>query len=268
MSAFALHSAAPATAGVFSDLQPAPDLAAVLRGQGADPARIVAQAADRREVAPRARWARARRVLDTATEAIAIGRRLIAPHVAWAWVPVWRRRAPILAAQLGEGPELRDADTLLVMAVTIGPMLEQTARLLVRKDVAAAAALDSYGSVATQQLGTAACDRWRDWAATEAWTCSLPISPGRAEWPVAIGQPELFALLADAHPRITLNEAGHMDPLKSVSFVLGLSRAACGETHPRRSEPADPCLACLVRARCQWRTKGLHCRLETMGCST
>jgi hypothetical protein len=51
---------------------------------------------------------------------------------------------------------------------------------------------------------------------------SKPLSPGSLEWPVEVGQPEIFALLDPSLAGISLTSGGMMLPKKSMSFIVGL----------------------------------------------
>jgi hypothetical protein len=231
-------------------MAPQPSVADVLRAQGADPDRLAARAGQR----PSGRD-RYRRVVAVAEQAIACGHPLLEPRAVWSVVVDWRWRAPQLAARLGDQPELRQATVLIAVAVTIGTALEHAVECVLPTDVAAGVALDGYGSCACQQLGTAAFRRVQTWAAARALTCSPPVSPGRAEWPVDVAQPELLRLLPADRVAITVNAFGHLHPRKSLSFVVGL--------HARGSTPvreADLCAPCLAQPMCHWRRLGLRCR--------
>jgi hypothetical protein len=235
---------------VLTEVAPQPSVADVLRAQGADPDRLAARAGQH----PSGRD-RYRRVVAVAEQAIARGRPLLEPRAAWSVVADWRWRAPQLAARLGDQPELRQATVLVAVAVTIGTALEHEVERVLSTDVAVGAALDGYGSCACQQLGTAALRRFQTWAAARDLTCSLPVSPGRAEWPVDVAQPELTRLVPADRIAITVNAFGHLHPRKSLSFVVGLH--ALGPTPAR---DVDLCAPCLVQTTCHWRRVGLRCR--------
>ena len=186
----------------------------VLRAQGADPAVL------------RSRRSKA---IGIAEQAIASGLPLLAPVVSYRRLPVKTLRHERLI--LGNdaylsGPlivqHLHAAQEVIALVCTIGLSLESYASECFKEDPALGMALDSLGSIAVDMLGAAACCHFESCAAAEGLKTTVPLSPGLLGWPVAAGQPELFALVDADEIGVQLNENCMMIPHKSTSFVIGL----------------------------------------------
>jgi hypothetical protein len=104
--------------------------------------------------------------------------------------------------------------------------------------------LDALGSAAAEVLAVSACNRLESEATAKGWQASMPLNPGMIGWPVAQGQPELFALLDASQIGVQLTEGSVMKPLKSVSLVMGLG--------PDLSAPGKPCDYCTMSATCRY----------------
>lgn len=225
-----------AEAGVLREL--AFDLSEddVLRGQGADP-----QALRRRRPT----------LGQVAAHALDLGRPLIAPAVAWRRLAVEGLRherlelaggaalhGPLLASHLG------GAHSLVALACTIGPGVEQAAARAGTDDPLLALALDGLGSAAAEALAAAVVRSVEEEAALRGQHVSLPLGPGMIGWPVEQGQPELLALLDAEAAGVRLSAGGMMMPRKSLTFVLGV-----GETELQQGRACD---LCALRETCRY----------------
>lgn len=208
----------------------------ILRGQGADP-RLVR--------------ARSPALVALAEQALADGRPLLQPAVAYRQLPVESLRHERLTLAGGAtltGPlvvqHLGAAQQVVVVLCTIGAALEQRVSELFARDPTSALALDGLGSAAVEALATAACYHFESLAAAEGLQTSLPLNPGLTGWPLEEGQRQIFALLAGQQIGVTLTASSLMLPRKSTSFVLGLGRglASCGK----------PCDYCHLRETCRY----------------
>lgn len=117
---------------------------------------------------------------------------------------------------------LAGAQRLIAVICTIGSELENTVSRLLGEDSLYALALDGLGNAAVEILSQQICAHLGVQTQTEALTASTPLSPGSPEWPVEIGQEEIFALLEPSKAGVTLTSGGMMVPKKSMSFVVGI----------------------------------------------
>ncbi|HEX7620781.1 MAG TPA: hypothetical protein VF359_06230, partial [Anaerolineales bacterium] len=105
-------------------------------------------------------------------------------------------------------------------------------------------AFDGLGNAAVEILGQQVCRRIGERAEAAGLTTSTPLSPGEPEWPVEVGQPQIFALVDPSQVGIKLTSGGMMIPKKSISFVVGIG--------PEMAR-TDLCDLCSLRERCRYR---------------
>jgi hypothetical protein len=122
----------------------------------------------------------------------------------------------IVASQLGR------AIHAAVFACTIGPGMEQWAGQVMR---GGDPALGYIGDAVASAVAEAVADRLHDHIGREmarnGWRVTNRYSPGYCNWSVA-EQHKLFALLPAHFCGITLGESALMQPMKSVSGVVGV----------------------------------------------
>ena len=195
---------------VLTDLALAIDPDEVLRFQGYKKGRDVAGAG-------------VRALFD---EALAEGRRLMAPRAVVRWRRVTRRDPdrlevegePLAIPRIGVlwGP----VEHAAVAVCTIGEALERRVRALWEaRELPLASMLDSVGSGAVESLAEYVNDLLCG-QGLPALRVTNRISPGYADWDVA-GQRALFRLCAAEAIGVTLNEACVMTPGKSISLLAG-----------------------------------------------
>ncbi len=207
----------------------------VLRGQGMDPQVV-------RIGKP---------LLFTAAErAIAEGLSLIRPVALTNEVVVRQHRHERILLAGGAaltGPlvtqYLGGAQCLVAAVCTIGLELEDAVNHLLGEDPLYALALDGLGNAAVESLAQQVCSRIGEQVQGEGLQASSPISPGSPDWPVEIGQPQIFVLLDPSHAGIALSSGGMMIPKKSVSFVVGLG--------PEMSQ-VSMCSVCSLESTCRY----------------
>ncbi|MGH7262470.1 MAG: hypothetical protein ACREH7_00920 [Candidatus Rokuibacteriota bacterium] len=172
-------------------------------------------------------------VAEIHDRALAEGERLMAPRAVYRAIPV-TARAPDLIALAG-GTEFRipeigrlwgTIESVGVGVCTIGDALEGRVReLWESREFPLAAMLDSVGSAAVECLAEYVNDLLCQVAIGERLKVTNRISPGYAGWDVA-DQRFLFSLCPGDPVGVTLNSACYMTPLKSISFLVGIGRAA------------------------------------------
>jgi hypothetical protein len=207
----------------------------ILRGQGADP-QIVR--------------ARKPALLKTAELALINGLGLIHPITLTAEIEVREHRHERILMVNGLAltghlimEQLSGSQRIVAAVCTIGPELETIISSLVNDDPLYALALDGLGNAAVENLAQQVCGYIAEQVEGEGLQASSPLSPGSPEWPVEIGQPQIFALLDPSKAGVTLTSGGMMIPKKSVSFVVGLG--------PEMSQ-ASMCSVCSLKETCRY----------------
>jgi cobalamin-dependent methionine synthase I len=125
---------------------------------------------------------------------------------------------------------------------TIGPELEKLASA--QEDLVLALALDGLGNAAVETIAQQVCQRLGEQAQTAGLEAGTPLSPGEPDWPVEVGQPQVFTLVNAEAAGVRLTEGGMMVPKKSVSFVLGIGQ---------NMDKTDACELCSMNERCRYR---------------
>jgi len=210
-------------------------LEAIMRGEGMD-----LQAVRSRKPA----------LVAAAERALVEGLPLIHPAAILREVGVKEHRHNRILLENGEaltGPLVADhlggAQRLVAVVCTIGPALETEVSRLLNEDPPYALALDGLGNAAVETLSQEICSHIGGQILTSGQTASTPLSPGIPDWPVEIGQREIFSLLNPSKAGIRLTTGGMMVPKKSVSFVVGIG--------PAMSQ-TGLCLICSLKETCRY----------------
>jgi hypothetical protein len=143
---------------------------------------------------------------------------------------------------------LKNAHTIIPFVCSIGNGLEKLARQTSSEDLVLAMALDALGSAAVEQLIMEVCRRYELEASERSEFVSQPIGPGLEGWSVQEGQPLIFKLVDAGSAGIYLSESMLMDPIKSASFILGVSG--------KPFETGSTCEYCNLKETCRY--KGNH----------
>jgi hypothetical protein len=164
-------------------------------------------------------------------EALAEGRRLMAPRAVARWAPVTSLHDDRLevAGEAFAIPRIRalwgPVEHVAAAVCTIGDALERrVATLWGARELPLASMLDSVGSAAVESLAEYVNDLLCG-QGLPALRVTNRISPGYADWDVA-EQPRLFRLCPGDAIGIALNAACVMTPGKSISLLVGAGRAA------------------------------------------
>ncbi len=137
---------------------------------------------------------------------------------------------------------LAGAEWVAAVVCTIGAELEMFTAA--QENLVLALALDGLGNAAVEAVAQQVCGRLAERAQARGLETNTPLSPGEPEWPVEVGQPQIFALLDPSRAGITLTSGGMMIPKKSISFVVGIG--------PKMAR-TDLCELCSLRERCSYR---------------
>ncbi len=192
------------------------DVDMVLRGQGADPA-IIRQ--------------RRPRLVELAEQALVEGMQLIQPVATYRILPVQEMglESFMLADKVWltgsfVAQHLAGAQHIIVLVCTLGPGLENRITALSQDNPAYTFALDSFGSAAAKALRVAICAELEADAQISGLHTSIPLYPGMTDWPIEVGQPQIFAVLDATRIGVSLNESALMIPRKSISLLMGMSQ--------------------------------------------
>lgn len=145
---------------------------------------------------------------------------------------------------------LRDCDTAVLLACTLGMEFDRRVRALERRDMGEAAILDACGSSWVES----GCNL----AETEIAERFVPrhltdrFSPGYGDLPFSVQRALLAALDAERRLGIHLSESFQMSPMKSVTAVIGVS----DEQQPAR---VRGCAYCNLQKNCPYRKEGTTC---------
>ena len=140
--------------------------------------------------------------------------------------------------------QLGGAQRVVAAVCTIGPVLEEASARLFGQDPLYALAMDGLGNAAVENLAQQVCRHIEEQVKGKGLQASSPISPGSPEWPVEVGQPQIFALLNPSEAGIMLTSGGMMIPKKTVSFVVGLGSEMV---------QTSMCSVCNLKETCRYR---------------
>ncbi len=129
-------------------------------------------------------------------------------------------------SRFGTGPviskPLKSCDRLALFVATVGPYVEQWSRQLMQAgDTLKGYIVDSAGSDIAERTADWLEEKLRQSAQDAGWKISNRYSPGYCGWPVS-DQHALFSLLPKNFCGIRLTDSALMQPMKSVSGIIGL----------------------------------------------
>ena len=186
-------------------------------------------------------------------EALALGRKLMAPRAVVRWSPVSEETDDRLT--LLDGPAFtipRIAETWGAVSevagsvVTIGEALEaRVAALWEARELPLAAMLDSVGSGAVESLAEHVNDLLCQQGIADGARVTNRISPGYAGWDVS-EQKLLFHFVDGAPSGVALNDACFMTPEKTITLLVGAG------PHARVDHYFSQCARCWM-AGCAYR---------------
>ncbi len=138
----------------------------------------------------------------------------------------------------------------VIMCATLGTEIDRLLRVSQISDMARAVVLDSFASVAIEQV----CNRVDEMIAEEnsGMYMTFRFSPGYGDYPIKLQKNILNILDAPRRIGLTTNDNYLLMPSKSVTAVLGLSP----EPIERRKRG---CAVCNMRDNCRFRRNGEHC---------
>lgn len=145
---------------------------------------------------------------------------------------------------------LSGCEKAVVMCATLGAEIDRLIRISQISDMAKAVVLDSFASVAIEQV----CSKVDELLAQKysGWNMTFRFSPGYGDYPIELQKDYLRILDAPRKIGLTTNDNYLLMPTKSVTAVLGLSK----EPIERRKRG---CAVCNMRENCRYRRNGEHC---------
>lgn len=147
---------------------------------------------------------------------------------------------------------LDGCEKAMLMCATLGAEIDKLIRISQISDMAKAVVLDSFASVAVEQV----CNKVDEIIAEkyDGYYMTFRFSPGYGDYPISLQQDFLRMLDAPRKIGLTTNENFLLMPTKSVTAVMGLSK------NPIERKKRG-CAICNMRGKCRFRKNGEHCGL-------
>lgn len=145
---------------------------------------------------------------------------------------------------------LKDCDKAILMCATLGIQIDKLIRVSQISDMARAVVLDSFSSVAVEQVcnkvDSIIAEKYKDMYMT------FRFSPGYGDYPIELQK--LFISKLDAPRKIglTTNDNYILMPTKSVTAIIGLSKKPI-------EQKKRGCAVCNMNKTCKFRRNGEHC---------
>ena len=145
---------------------------------------------------------------------------------------------------------LDGCEKAIVMCATLGAEIDKLIRINQISDMAKAVVLDSFASVAIEQV----CSRVDELIAEkfDGYYQTFRFSPGYGDYPIELQKSVLSMLDAPRKIGLATNENCLLTPTKSVTAVMGLSKSPI-------DRKKRGCAVCNMRDRCKFRRNGEHC---------
>ena len=148
---------------------------------------------------------------------------------------------------------LAQCDRATVMALTIGPTLPGEAQQAAQQGKLYRSAVADYlGSHAVELLADAFCQFLQQQALSRGLYATPRYSPGYGDWALP-AQRDIFAYLNQCRGKIQLSENYLMEPIKSITAIIGWSNQWQRQEYPRGEHNAfcnggHNCAACVTWA--------------------
>lgn len=156
--------------------------------------------------------------------------------------------------ELMQGEDIKNhldgCEKAIVMCATLGAEIDRLIRINQISDMAKAVVLDSFASVAIEQV----CVKFDEIIAEkyEGYFQTFRFSPGYGDYPIELQKSVLSMLDAPRKIGLATNENSLLTPTKSVTAVMGLSKTPI-------DRKKRGCAVCNMRDRCKFRRNGEHC---------
>lgn len=145
---------------------------------------------------------------------------------------------------------LDGCEKAVMMCATLGADIDKLIRISQITDMAKAVVLDSFASVAIEQV----CQKVDELIAEKYpdYYLTFRFSPGYGDYPIELQKDFLRILDAPRKIGLAVNDSFMLVPTKSVTAVLGLSK------NPIEQKKRG-CAVCNMRDKCKYRRNGEHC---------
>ncbi|HCB96536.1 MAG TPA: methionine synthase [Ruminococcus sp.] len=145
---------------------------------------------------------------------------------------------------------LDGCEKAVMMCATLGNGVDRIIRIAQVADMSRAVVLDSFASVAVEQL----CCKVDELIAEKypEYNMTFRFSPGYGDYPIEMQKNFLNRLDAPRKIGLTTNDNFLLMPAKSVTAVAGLSKSPI-------EKKKRGCAVCNLRATCKFRRNGEHC---------
>ena len=148
---------------------------------------------------------------------------------------------------------LAECQKAAILALTIGPQLPAEAqRAAANGELYRSSVADYLGSHAVEMFADAFCQYLQQQALSKGQYATLRYSPGYGDWALS-AQPDVFRFLNQCKGQITLSENFLMEPVKSITAVIGWSSQWQKPEYPHGEHNAfcnggHNCAACVTWA--------------------
>lgn len=141
-------------------------------------------------------------------------------------------------------------DRAVLLCATLGADIDKLIRVTQVSDMARAVVLDSFASVAIEQL----CDKAEQKIAARVPGAyfTFRFSPGYGDYPITLQKRFLTELDAPRKIGLSANENHILIPSKSVTAIVGISNRPV-------EQKKRGCAVCSMRDTCRYRKGGTHC---------
>lgn len=147
---------------------------------------------------------------------------------------------------------LADCEEAVLMAVTLGAELEKRLMQEEVTNLSNAYVMDLCASQAVEEAADRLEGRLRERIRAEQKYLTNRFSPGYGDYPLRVQRPLLDYLNAGRAVGLTLTPTGLMVPRKSITAVMGISKAPKPEVY-------GSCRHCPLITKCSWRSFGERC---------
>lgn len=145
---------------------------------------------------------------------------------------------------------LEGCEKAILVGATLGTEIDKLIRISQIADMARAVVIDSFASVAIEQV----CAKVDELIAEKYpdYYMTFRFSPGYGDYPIELQKKYITMLDAPRKIGLTTNDNYLLMPTKSVTAVMGLSKSPI----ERRKRG---CAICNMRDKCKYRRNGEHC---------
>lgn len=199
--------------------------------------------------------ARQSRLVVLAERAIAEGRPLIQPQVAYRALRIQEVQPALVTLENRDqlhgatvAGKLAGSKLAVGVIATVGAEIEREILRATGEKAALGLALDGYANAAVSALIIAFRRHLAELAQSEQLEITTPLYPGTHGWELGAAQTELFSLVNAAPIGVKLTSSFLMTPCKSVSMLIGIGA--------EMKLTDDPCDECDAAAECRYKSSG------------